>query len=215
VGVPGPRLREDLTSTRAAALAAILLLSACATAPVYLRHPAPFPARVVLMPLENRANNLQAPILARHLLVRHLGGLAGSLPSAEIDRKLRALGITDGGQIPSVKPAILGATLAADALLEGEVRTFSFVNVGVWSRRKVEIDLRLVDAASGATLWTASDSESTNKIATNRRAIEENLAVGLATKLVEGALKSPLFPETDAVCRRLARSLLRARDHWQ
>lgn len=215
MGIPRPGLREDLTPTRAVAVAAVLLLASCAAAPVYQHHAAPFPARVVLLPLENRANNLQAPILARHLLTRELGSAAGRFSPDEVDGRLRAVGVTDGGQVNAVKPAVLGATLEADALLEGEVVTFSYVNVGVWSRRKVEVHLRLVDAVSGDILWSGSEVESTNHIATDSRAIRENLIVGYGTKLVEGALKSPLFAETDAVCRRLARSLFRARSHWQ
>jgi len=213
--LPRPRVRDDLTPTRSAALAAVLLLCSCAAAPVYQHHAAPFPGRVVLLPLENRANNLQAPVIARLLLTRELGSAAGPLSPADVDQRLRTVGVTDGGQVPAIKPAVLGATLGADGLLEGEVVTFSYVNIGVWSRRNVEVHLRLVDAASGEVLWSGSETESTNRIATNSKAIRDNLIIGYGTKLVEGALKSPLFAETEVVCRRLARSLFRSRNHWQ
>jgi len=200
------------------ALSVLLVLAAgagCAPGVRKPRHLTPFPAQLALLPLDNHAVSLAAPVLIRRLLEMYLvGGQYHPAPAAEVDEKLRAIGITDGGQVRSVTPAKLGETLGADALLMGEVLTFKYTNIGIYSKREVEVHLKLVLAATGEVLWEDTRKEANSKAGFTADAIKENLVGGLSTELVEKAMKDPLRPESETVFNALMRGLNRTRRDW-
>jgi hypothetical protein len=196
------------------AVALALTLGACASPVPKPPRPGPFPARVALLPLNNHSNNLAGPVLIRHLIQgRLLGGRYNPPPEIEVDRKLKEIGITDGGQLGAVPPAKLAEVLGVDGLLMGDVLAFDRQTLGVMNKRKVEVSLRLVDAA-GRTLWTATRKETTSKIGLTKDAIAENLAGGLTEKLIENALRNPLRPESEQVVHSLMKDLNRTRSAW-
>src|ERR1043166_4538102 len=199
----------NFRSWRTAWLLLLLAYAGCASHQVKKVHrTTPFPARVVLLPLSNASNSLQGPILIRHLLESRLtGGGYNPLPSPQVDEKLKAIGITDGGQLPSVSATRLCDTVGADAVLMGDLMNFKYTNIGVYAKRAVQVHLKLVAAGSGEVLWESTREDSSTKLGLNGEAIRENLVVGMATKLVETALKSPLRPESESVCSALFRDL--------
>lgn len=198
------------------ALAVMLGVAGCPRpAPPRVVHPRPFPGPIALLPLANGATNLQGPVLIRRLLETSLRGAAFTGPDpATVDDRLRALGVTDGGQLGSVSATRLAESLGVAGLLYGEVVTFNYTNLGFLARRSVEVRLRLVEAATGETVWQATRKETRSKAALSADAMKENFVVGLGTKLIETALKSPLRPESEVVSHALVRDLSRARNTW-
>ena len=196
-------------------LAAGLALAGCAAPPARIAHPKPFPARVALLPLANHSNSLAGPQLIRQLIhMRLTGGLYRPMSVDEVDRRLRELGVTDGGQLGAIPPARLGEALQADGLLIGEVLAFDRQTLGVMNKRAVEVRLRLVDPATGATLWEATRRQANSKVGLSQDAIAENLAGGIAEKLVENVMHNPLRPESEDVVQSLMKELNTARKYW-
>ncbi len=204
---------------RRVALAALLPLCVAGCpdmAPVkHVAHARPFPRTIAVLPLANAAVNMQGPILVRKLLEMYLMGAQYNYPEDKtVDTALRGIGITDGGQLGSVTPAKLGATLKVDGLLYGEIVRFKYTNLGFLSKREVEVHLKLVDAGTGEVIFEKARDEVHSKAALSVDAMKENLVVGLGTKLIETAMKSPLRPESETVCQGLIRDLNLVRKNW-
>lgn len=190
-----------MRTIRAAALAglAALLLGGCSAKPDYLRKPYSAPPRIAVLPFSNQTNNIEAPallqILARQGLER--GGYA-VVPAAEVEAKLKDIGITDGGQLPSKKPEELAAALGASALFYGEVRDFSYVTLGVYQKRSVVLAGSILEA-DGTPEWrhvsTARRSEINLEAARNLGEFGKSLGWQLAGKWVEKLVAHPLYPE--------------------
>jgi len=179
------------------------------------RHAKPFPGSAALLPFNNHSNSLVGPVLIRKLLEDMLSGSSLELQDpAETDESLRALAITDGGQLGSVTPQKLGEKLGVEALFYGELVDFSYTNVGVLSKRSVKARLKLVDAKTGETLWAAEKERVNSKAGLSADAIKENFAMGLGTKFLEKAMNSPLKPETEDVAHDLLDDLVRAKQNW-
>lgn len=192
-----------------------MLMSACATNQPRVRHAKPFPESVALLPMDNHSNSLIGPVLLRTLLEDLMAGSSFDVQDTkQTDATLQKEGITDGGQLRSMTPEKLGKLLGVDGLIYGELLDFNYTNIGVMSKRAVKARLYIVDPATGETLWDATKVEANSKMAFTADAMKENLAVGLGTKLIETALKSPLRPETEVVARELLGDLGRTKRNW-
>ncbi|MDE2293227.1 MAG: DUF799 family lipoprotein, partial [Elusimicrobia bacterium] len=117
---------------------------------------------------------------------------------ARVDAALKDLGVTDGGQLPSVDSRKLGQAVGAPGLMFGTIEEFADMNVGFARRRAVRVSLRLIDAATGQRLWEAVGQDQTEIVTLDRRAAERALMVGLAQKALENATGKPLAAETRA-----------------
>ena len=137
-----------------------LLLSGCAGPEAYLVSPAlqAVPdGRIALLPFENYSNDVSAPGLLREEVAKRFA-LRGYAPlgTAETDGKLWTMGITDGGQLPALKPADIGKALGVDLLCYGSLEDFTFQNLGFVIRKSVRIRLKIVSAGTGETLFEAA-----------------------------------------------------------
>jgi len=183
-----------------AALLAPLLFSACAGSASYLISPAlqAVPdGRIALLPFENYSNDVSAPGLMRGEISKRfmLRGYS-PLDTAETDEKLRAMGITDGGQLPSVKPEEIGGALGVSLLCYGSLEDFTFQNLGFVVRKSVGLRIRIVSAATGETLFDAVGKGRNIKVFLNRDEATAAFVVYSVQKLAENMLKHPLWAES-------------------
>lgn len=194
-----------------------LLLAGCAApaAAPKARHTAPFPARLALLPMDNQSTDLRGPELVRELLKDSLD-LANfdMADNAEVEEKLRGIGISDGGQLNAVTPQKLGELLGADALIYGDLSEFKNANVGIYTNRTVEVHLKLVDAKTGAKLWEAEKRKANSKLGLSKDAALDNLKAGYAEKALESIMNNPLRPEAEEAVRLLVKDLVKARRDW-
>lgn len=194
-----------------------LLLAGCAApaAAPKARHAAPFPQRLALLPMDNQSTDLRGPDLVRELLKDSLDLANFELAeNAEVDEKLKSIGISDGGQLNAVTPQRLGELLGADALVYGDLTEFSNANVGVYANRTVEVSLKLVDAKTGEKLWETSKRKANSKLGLSKDAALGNLKSGYAEKALEGIMNNPLRPEAEEAVRLLVKDLLKFRRSW-
>ncbi len=188
---------------RRAVLGAALLcvLGACAGPETYLVSPAlqTVPdVRIALLPFENYSNDVSAPDLLRGEISKRFA-LRGYAPlgTAETDEKLRAMGITDGGQLPSVKPADIGKALEVDLLCYGSLEDFTFQNLGFVIRKSVRLRLKIVSAATGETLFEAAGKGRDIKVFLDRDEATAAFVVYSVEKLAQNMLKHPLRAESE------------------
>jgi len=194
----------------------LAVLAGCAaTAPSSVRHAAPFPATIAMLPLENQSLDLRAPELLRELLDTYLSAADFNLTDIkEAEEKLKSLGISEGGQLNAVTPQKLAGLLGADALLYGDIETFNNANIGVYAGRTVKVKLWLVDGKTGETLWETEKSKANSRLGLSKDTAKNILISGYAEKAVENLMDNPLYPESEDVVRLLVRALGKARRDW-
>jgi len=175
------------------------LLAGCAVKPEFVRKPWATPPTIAVLPFANDSNSIDAPVFMQKLAADGLaaGGYA-VLPIRDVNERLRAAGITVGGQLASKTPQELARITGASAVLYGTVKSFNYTTLGFYQKREVALSAQLV-GADGTEQWRQSVSAS--RTFWNFDAME-NLgealkAVGtqLAVKLLEKLISHPLYPE--------------------
>ena len=195
-------------SRRGALLASLLaVLSACAGSGAYIISPGLKAApngRIVILPFENSSNDVSAPGLIREASVKRFSS-RGYAPFdlGETDERLRALGVTDGGQLASVKPADIGAVFGVDLLCYGALEDFTFQNLGFVIRRHVKLRLKIVSASTGEIMFEAEGTGKDLKIYLDREEAKRAFIVNSAVKLAQNMLKHPLWPESETALNRI------------
>ena len=184
---------------------AALLASACgcaATKSVLIVAPAlrTWPdARVAVLPFDNQSTDIGAADVMRKLAAEGFEKRGYQpLPFEEVDNKLSGLGISEGGQLPSVKPEELGKALGTDLLCYGDVEDFTFQNLGFVVRKNVLLSVKLLSASTGEALYEASGAGRDLKFYTNKDEAKAAFVEQLALKLVQNLLKTPLKKEAEA-----------------
>ncbi len=184
-------------------LLALLLAAGCGCAgkAVYLVSPALRTAadlRVAVLPFDNQSTDMSAPDVMRKLAEQGFTR-RGYLPldTAAVDAGLSALGISEGGQLPGLKPQDIGKALGADLLCYGDVQDFTFQNLGFLIRKNVTLQVRLVSAATGEILYEGSGNGKDIKVFFNREDAKRAFVEQMAMKVVSNIFKVPLKREAD------------------
>jgi len=193
---------SGLSRRRVLPAALLGFLCACAGSGSYVVSPAfrSVPdGRIVLLPFENYSNDVSAPGIIRAEASRRFSS-RGYAPFDldDTDERLRALGITDGGQLGAVKPAEIGAVFKADLLCYGTLEDFTFQNLGFVIRKQVKLRLKIVSASTGETLYEAEGKGKDLKVYLDRDEAKRAFLVNSAVKLAQNMLKHPLQPETES-----------------
>jgi len=192
-----------------------LLAAACACSgkTAYLVSPALRTAadtRVAVLPFDNQSTDIGAPDVMRKLAEDGLGkrGYA-PLPAKEVDARLSSLGVSEGGQLPGVKPGALGGALGVDLLVYGDVEDFTFQNLGFLIRKSVALRVKIVSASTGETLYEGSGSGRDVKVFFDKDQAKAAFVEQMAVKLVQNILKTPLKKEAETAARKALDSLPR------
>jgi len=190
------------------ALACGVVLGGCALKAKYCADDFAAPRLIAVLPLENQSVELGAPALARLLMVERMRARGYAVqPIDRTDAVLKELGISEGGHLRARQPAEISAALAVDALVYGEIIEYNFVNIGVYQNRIVEISFAMIDPADGVPLWEDQRKVSNKKFEFDRDKIGRAFVAGLAKKVVEGIIDTPLKEECTEVIRRIAATL--------
>ena len=190
------RRRRALLFPLVAAPIVAVTLSGCGLPKAqYIRNPYPKPSVIAVLPITNHSNDVKAPELMRKLAATALGkGGYAVVPAERVDAKLKAAGITQGGQLRSKTPAELARITGAPALFIGTLKKASHVTLGVYLNRKVEFAAELFDV-TGARIWKHSAKASSTELELDPKEAGKALAGQLAEKWVETLLSHPLYPE--------------------
>lgn len=185
----------------------------CAAKAVYLVSPAlrtaPDP-RVAVLPFDNQSTDMAAPDVMRKLTEEGFERRGyPALAAGEVDAKLSALGVSEGGQLPGLKPQDIGKALGADLLCYGDVEDFTFQNLGFLIRKNVTLHVRLVSASTGETLYEGSGSGKDVKVFFNREDAKRAFVEQMAEKVVSNIFKVPLKREAEISADRALDSLPR------
>lgn len=168
----------------------------------------PLVETVAVLPFDNESNDLNAPDILQDYVYRAL--LASAYRPIEdriVKEKLDVAGIVDGGQLAAVDPVKLGKDLGVHALLFGDVETFGYTNLGYFTSRKVTVELKLVDVATGQVIWEHSGTGANRDVTLDPAEAKRKLATGLAQQVVDKVAKSVLDPEAREAARHALSTL--------
>ena len=185
---------------------AAIFSTGCIPRPVSYQAPdffAKASPRVAVLPFDNQSVDLQAPVQLQQLTFAALQrrGYA-PIDLDTVTTKLRAIGITDGGQLPAVDPQTLGKALDVDGLVYGSVEEFLFQDLGFLLRRIVKVQLKLVQASSAERLWENGGGGSTVLAAGNAKDAKKLFAAAMAQKSIENMTHKPLWKESNQAVDR-------------
>lgn len=144
----------------AAFLLMVIFMVGCAGSK-YLKSDPTFkePIPIAVLPFENETTDLPAGELAR--LFFFLGMQEKGyevLDYSATDSILRDLGITQGGQLPSISPEELHAKLGVEGLLYGTLIDAEYSTKGITKKKKVTVSIKLL--RNGASVWEDQRSAS-------------------------------------------------------
>ncbi|HAX60941.1 MAG TPA: hypothetical protein DCX95_00045, partial [Elusimicrobia bacterium] len=156
------------------------------------------PEKIAVLPFNNQSVDLDAPVLLRYLFNKRLNVVGyDTISLKEIDTKLREIGITDGGQLPTTTPKELAELLNVDGLIYGDVIEFKYTTLGFYYARTVQANFKLFDSKNEKLLWEDERKSSTKRIET--KDIGRAFARQLIDKTIDKALRSPLKEESNRV----------------
>ncbi|MBN1696558.1 MAG: DUF799 family lipoprotein [Spirochaetales bacterium] len=189
-------------------LIALLLLAGCATKPKFL-DPGWTPGRIAVLPFTNESVDVSVEKFARALMYRTLRNKKYDLVDLnEIDMRLNELGITEGGQLPTVTIVELREKIDADAFLYGDIIEAKRVLLGIYFEKKFKAAFRIVDAYSGNTVWEDERESSESRLVFNPDTVIETAADEVADDLVMKSLDShPLIKHMEKVVQTSVRSI--------
>ncbi|MCB4756561.1 MAG: DUF799 domain-containing protein [Elusimicrobia bacterium] len=177
----------------------ILALGSCTYGPrPFLKKGYLPPKRIAVLPLDNHTNDLDGPDIVRYWFNQRLAEKKGyqTVTLSDIDGKLKGLGFAEGGQLSALPVQQLGPLLGADAVIYGDLLDFNYQTTGFLNIRKVRAAFKMVDSASGETLWQAEGLGANSEGGLSSKAALQMGLKSLGTQLAEKAMSSPLKTET-------------------
>ncbi|MBI2071378.1 MAG: DUF799 family lipoprotein [Elusimicrobia bacterium] len=186
----------------------VLMPSAPATSEAKIKEPPDiFAAQWAVLPMNNETNDLDGPAHVRAVLESGLGQMGLALVNPEeVDVKLKSQGITDGGQLGSMKPKDIGKLLGANYLIYPVLEEYRSIPLAVYYKRVVAVRWRIVHAATGGTLAEQAETIVYQGSAPPNKAAEA-LVVQLAGRQISKLTKTYLKKETEEVVAALAAGL--------
>ncbi|MCG3204451.1 MAG: hypothetical protein KCHDKBKB_01166 [Elusimicrobia bacterium] len=188
----------------AVSLTGIFLIGCVKESPV-VSFPRPIQT-IAVLPFDCEANNLDAPDILQRLVADMLKTGYQVSDIQTTNKFLENVGIVDGGQLAVVDPVKLGKDLGVQALLFGNVTNFGYANLGFYYQRKVGLELKLVEVATGETLWENAAESVTRKVPSNNNETGKTFIEGLADQLKDKLSKNPLAEESHLATLRALRN---------
>jgi len=142
-------------------LSLVFLATACATPYRAARpsvRPNPFNPvyTVAVLPMYNATNDVGGPREVRKGFHEMMQGRHYSVMPLEVVDQilLEQMGITLGDQAELTTPEEIGKTLGVDGVVYGYLLYFDDITTGVYNVKQVKAGFKLVDARTGATVWS-------------------------------------------------------------
>lgn len=156
------------------------------------------PDSVAVLPFDNESLSFAAPEILRGLVSAKLSSYGYAvMDNAEVDERLHALGVTDGGQLGAYTPQTLKESLGTDGLMYGNVEEFVYQNIGFFKKRKVRLRLKLVHGTRAMLLWEDVGEETWIEIALSKKAAGRSFIEGVLEQAAENLFKVPLRQESE------------------
>lgn len=111
---------------------------------------------VAVLPFYNASNDVEGPRMMREEFFNRIQNRHYSVMSLEQTDSIlvNQMGITLGSQLELTTPEQLGEILGVDGVIYGYVLNFDDITTGLYNVKKVRAGFKLVDARTGAVVWS-------------------------------------------------------------
>jgi len=149
---------------------------------------------VAVLPLNNMTNSLGGALYVRDKLTGYVRDVRGwqVADEAKVDAGLKALAITDGGQLNSSTPQKISGATGAPVLLYTDLLEFGYTTLGFVNTKKCRARIRVVDGATGELLYSAEGHGAESGTAVSGQGALEAGAGALGGQLADKAVGAPL-----------------------
>lgn len=140
------------------------------------------PKTVAILPLENMTNDIQIVNVVRQLLAEKLPRrYFNVMPVEQTDQILRdEFEITLGEQLKLVEISQLAEKIKVDGFFMGIVEKAETVVTGIYNKKKVKVDIYLIDARTGEKLWEDEREAGETTIALSPKEMLKQAATAVA-----------------------------------
>jgi hypothetical protein len=197
-------------------LAAIVMLAACATNPPpydYANFRAHPPRSILVLPPLNESTDTRGTYGYLSTMTRPLAEMGYYVfPIIEVDQLMKENGLPSAGEMQQIPLEKLRDIIGADAVLYVTLKQYGTNYQVLSSTTVVSADGKLMDAATGLTLWEGSATVSQNSGSSNGA----NPLADLVANLVVAAVTQVAASSTDHahdVSRLVNSQLLSTKDH--
>lgn len=199
-----------------AALVVVVAFTGC-VAPLPPPDPSNPIARVAVLPMSNKTNDMEGPNWVRLAFNQMVPSrYYVTMPLEQIDKRLQEeLGITIGGQLDFTNPGAgapppqkVGEVLGVDGLFYGTLEDFQNLITGFYNKKKVTANFKLVNAKTGEIVWQATKEASQQEMNLSVSGALDSAKRKVASAVVNKALRvNPLPIQTDQVVYQLKREI--------
>jgi len=131
-----------------------ILLGGCATRPDYAAFFEHHPRSLLIVPAVNRTTAVDAPLVFASTVTAPFAERGYYVfPVVLTQEILTEVGASDEGLMAQMRPSQFREIFGADAVLFVTIKRWSTLYLFLVSSVEVEFDYRLVDTATGVTLW--------------------------------------------------------------
>ncbi|MBU2528117.1 DUF799 family lipoprotein [bacterium] len=182
-----------------------VFFSSCAAVhkPILLHNNFTRPIKVAVLPFANETSDLTAGELFRELFYYGLKEKDYELiPMEVIDKKLNAIGITDGGQLPSIGQDELIKELGVSGLIYGTLKKCQYLTTGIYKKKEVIGNIKVYK--NGDLYWEDEITVTKKEFGLNPiKGLQEQVT----NKFFEGAFKKyaghPLYAHIENMVYQL------------
>lgn len=163
---------------------------------------------VAVLPFNNASTDISAEKFLRDMVSKKFLEKGWSIiPNDTVDEKLMEMGISDGGQLAAFKYQDLSSKLGARILCYGYIEDFKFQNLGYIVKKKVSLNIKLIDAFSGELLLETSGIGSDTKIHINKKEAQKAFVSENVVKIAGNILKKPLMKESEKAVEEIFKKI--------
>ena len=165
-------------------------------------------AKVIVLPFENQTVDLTGHTMLRKMIFDKFAKSGyQTVPMAEIDRKLKAKGLTDGGQLSFVTDKTFKEIFGPHILCYGTVESFTFQNLGFIVRKQVSLKIKMIFLGTGEVVFEGSGKDTKTKLYLSKKEAKKAFVEKMAVKLVQNMLKSPLLREARRAVKKIFKKI--------
>jgi len=212
---------KDLKFSRSALLVIAFIVVVAATTGCIAPLPPPDPnnpiAKVAVLPMNNKTNDMEGPNWVRAAFVQMVPSRYYMVvSSAAVDQTLKdQMGVTIGGQLDFTNPGAgaptpqkVGEVLGVDGLFYGTLEDFQNLITGFYNKRKVSATFKLVNAKTGQVVWEKTEEASQSDVQLSVSGALDAVKMKVAGAVINKALRAnPLPVQTNQVISQFQRQI--------
>ncbi|MCM8808076.1 MAG: hypothetical protein NC926_09115 [Candidatus Omnitrophica bacterium] len=145
--------------------------------------------RIAVIPFENYSENREAGEIIRQLVIHELQSLTITIPSADVDKVLKAERINKPEEITTEIMQKLAKELKVDVLIGGIVYKYGETREGIIGIPEVSINLKVIDPQSGTIVFSIVKTERGGSFWTKHFGAGAMPITQVALKVISDAVK--------------------------